>query len=449
MNQSSPPKIYSITEITLSIRRELERSFDNIWVEGEVSNLKTPTSGHIYFTIKDKSSQLRVIIFKNRTRHLKFQLQDGMQLLTKGSLTVYEKRGEYQLLAEYVEPKGVGALQLAFEQLKRRLAEEGLFDEAHKKPLPALPGCIGLVTSPSGAAIRDILQIIDRRFPNVRIIINPVRVQGDGAAQEIARAIAELNEIPEVDILIVGRGGGSLEDLWCFNEEIVARAIYNSRLPVISAVGHEIDYTIADFVADLRAPTPSAAAELVVANKDALTDRLRSLTIRLTQVTKRLLENCKSSHRLLLQSKAFADPVQRIRERQQQLDELVFSMRKDITYTLQQTKQQQNYLAQRLRASHPAQQIENFKQQLSQTRKKLRLVYTYFIENRQAKLKTKMGSLDALSPLASLKRGYSICRRLPDLEILTQANKVKPKDSLAIKLYRGSLVCQVDKIEEE
>ncbi len=449
MNLTSPPKIYSITELTSNIRQKLERNFDNIWVEGEVSNLKTPPSGHIYFTLKDKSSQIRVIIFKGRIRHLKFRLQDGMQLLAKGNITVYEKRGEYQLLAEYAEPKGIGALQIAFEQLKRRLAAEGLFDEAHKKPLPALPGCIGLVTSPTGAAIRDILQIIDRRFPNVRIIINPVRVQGAGGAQEIARAIAELNELPEVDILIVGRGGGSLEDLWCFNEELVARAIYNSRLPVISAVGHEIDYTIADFVADLRAPTPSAAAELVVANKEALTDRLRSLTIRLTQGISRRLENYKNRHQFILQSNAFADPGQSIREYQQQLDELVLSMRKDMAYMFQQTKQQLNYLEQRLKASHPAQQIENFSRQLSQTSKKLRLVYTYFIENRRAKLQAKMGSLDALSPLAILKRGYSICRRLPDLEVLTQADKATLKEQVAVKLYRGSLICRVEDIDEE
>jgi exodeoxyribonuclease VII large subunit len=449
MNHTPPPKVYSITELTLKIRGELERGFENIWVEGEVSNLRIPPSGHVYFTLKDESSQLKVIMFKNRLRYIKFRPQDGMQILAKGSITVYEKRGEYQLLAEYAEPKGIGALQAAFEELKRRLADEGLFDEAHKKPLPLLPRCIGLVTSPTGAAIRDILNIIDRRFPNVRIIVNPVRVQGEEAAAEIARAIAELNQIPAVDIIILARGGGSLEDLWCFNEEVVARAIYASQLPVISAVGHEIDYTIADFVADLRAPTPSAAAELVVGNKDSMIDKLRSLQIRLNQGIKYLLEGHKNRQQLLLQSKSFADPAQRIREYQQRLDELGFSLGRNMTRLLQQMEHQLTYLGQRLKSYQPALTIKNLDHQLRQWREKLKLVYSHFIDNRKNQVTTAMGRLDALSPLAILKRGYSICRRWPGLEVLTCAQEVRPAEAVSIKLHRGGLICRVEKVEGE
>jgi exodeoxyribonuclease VII large subunit len=449
MNQTPPPKIYTIAELTQKIRNELEQNFENIWVDGEVSNLRIPPSGHIYFTLKDKSSQLKVIFFKGRLRYLKFQLQDGMQVLVKGSITVYEKRGEYQLLADYAEPKGIGALQIAFEELKQRLAEEGLFDEAHKKPLPLLPRCIGLVTSPTGAAIRDILNVIERRFPNVRIVINPVRVQGEEAAQEIARAIAELNELPELEILIVGRGGGSLEDLWCFNEEVVARAIYNSRLPVISAVGHEIDYTIADFVADLRAPTPSAAAELVVESKEALIDKLRSLQIRLNQGIKYLLDTHKRRQQLLLQSPFFVDPGRRVREYQQRLDELMVSQRKEMGYLLQQAGHQLKYLEQRLKSYQPAQQIKNSRQRLMQSTDKLSLVHNHFIEGCQVRLRAVMGRLDALSPLAILKRGYSICRRWPGLEVLTNAEEVKPAEQVSVKLYQGDLLCTVLEIERE
>jgi exodeoxyribonuclease VII large subunit len=449
MSEITPPKIYTITELTLQIRHELERGFENIWVEGEVSNLRIPPSGHIYFTLKDKSSQLKVIIFKNRIRSIKFKLKDGMQLLAKGGITVYEKRGEYQLIAEYAEPKGLGALQLAFEELKQRLAKEGLFDEAHKKPLPLLPQGIGLITSPTGAAIRDILNVINRRFPNVRILINPVRVQGEEAAWEIAQAIQELNDVSGLDILIVSRGGGSLEDLWCFNEEVVARAIYNSRLPVISAVGHEIDYTIADFVADLRAPTPSAAAELVVENKDALMDKLRSLQIRLTQGVKHLLESYMKKQQFLLQSKVLTDPGRKLRESQQRLDELVLSMRKEITIYLEKLWHQLRYMEQSLKSYQPAQRIGNYKERLFKCTEKLNMIYNYLMETRKSSLGAMMGRLDALSPLNILKRGYSICRRWPGLEILTRAIQVQPANLVSVKLYKGCLICKVEEIEEE
>lgn len=266
--------IYTVSQLTSSIKIVLEDSFQNIWIEGEVSNLDKPSSGHFYFTLKDDKSELKCVFFKSSNEKIKFEMKDGMQILCSGRISIYEKRGVYQLYVTKAEPKGVGALQLAFEQLKERLFKEGLFDKAHKKEIPLLPERIGIVTSTTGAAIRDILHVLDKRFSNIEVVINPVKVQGDGAGKEIASAIEEFNALKNVDVMIIGRGGGSLEDLWAFNEEIVARAIYNSEIPIISAVGHEIDWTISDFVADVRAPTPSVAAEIVVLKKSELLDRL-------------------------------------------------------------------------------------------------------------------------------------------------------------------------------
>ncbi len=266
--------IYKVGELTSQIKTILEDSFSKIWVEGEISNFSAPSSGHIYFTLKDDKSELKCAFFKGYNEKIKFKINDGMHAICFGKVSLFEKRGQYQLIVSRMEPKGIGALQLAFEQLKERLFKEGLFDESRKRVIPKLPDRIGIVTSPTGAAIRDMLHVIKKRFSNVEIIINPVKVQGEGAKEEIATAIEEFNKLNNVDVIITGRGGGSLEDLWAFNEEVVARAIYNSRLPVISAVGHEIDWTISDFVADLRAPTPSVAAEVVIVKKSELADRL-------------------------------------------------------------------------------------------------------------------------------------------------------------------------------
>ncbi|MEK7868497.1 MAG: exodeoxyribonuclease VII large subunit [Candidatus Omnitrophota bacterium] len=266
--------IYTVSQLSASIKIVLEDSFQNIWIEGEISNFDRPSSGHFYFTLKDERSELKCVFFKNSNEKIKFEIKDGMQVLCSGRISIYEKRGVYQLYVTKMEPRGVGELQLAFEQLKEKLFKEGLFEEAHKKEIPLLPERIGIVTSITGAAIRDILHVLNKRFSNVEVIINPVKVQGDGAREEISSAIEEFNALKNVDVMIVARGGGSLEDLWAFNEEIVARAIYNSKIPIISAVGHEIDWTISDFVADMRAPTPSVAAEIVIAKKSELEDRL-------------------------------------------------------------------------------------------------------------------------------------------------------------------------------
>ncbi|MBU1854015.1 MAG: exodeoxyribonuclease VII large subunit [Candidatus Omnitrophica bacterium] len=282
--------IYKVSELTSSIKIILEDSFPNIWVEGEISNFKSPSSGHFYFTLKDSKSELKSVFFKSSNEKTKFEIKDGMQVICLGRISIYDKQGVYQLYVQKVEPKGIGMLQLAFEQLKEKLFKEGLFDESRKRPIPMLPDRIGIITSSTGAAIRDILHVLKRRFANVEIIINPVKVQGEGAKEEIRDAIQDFNKLNNVDVIIVGRGGGSLEDLWAFNEEIVARAIYNSKLPVISAVGHEIDWTISDFVADLRAPTPSSAAELVIAKKSELSEALDNIEKRLKSFPLEVIE---------------------------------------------------------------------------------------------------------------------------------------------------------------
>ena len=280
--------VFKVSELTRLLRTVLEETFRNIWVEGEISNFTKHTSGHMYFSLKDDQAVLSCVLFRRVNQNLKFKIENGMQVVCFGRLSIYDKRGQYQLYVDKIEPKGVGALQMAFEQLKKKLAGEGLFDDSRKRPIPYLPTRIGVVTSPTGAAIRDILNVVKRRFQNIEVILNPVRVQGDGAEEEVARAIEEFNEYnrsvepdKKVDVLIVGRGGGSLEDLWAFNMEAVARAISSSVIPIISAVGHEIDWTIADFVSDKRAPTPSAAAELVIPKKEDLVLTLDQLTDRL------------------------------------------------------------------------------------------------------------------------------------------------------------------------
>ncbi|MBI5166873.1 MAG: exodeoxyribonuclease VII large subunit [candidate division NC10 bacterium] len=398
-----PSRIYTVSELTAEIRAVLEDSFSGIWLEGEISNFRLHSSGHMYFTLKDEESQIKAAMFRYQNRLLKFKPQDGLQVLVFGIVTLFERRGEYQISVEYMEPKGVGALQLAYEQLKERLAQEGLFDAAHKKPIPLLPRRIGLITSPTGAVICDILQILDRRFANLEILIYPVAVQGETAAPEIVTALQELNRLGEIDVLILARGGGSIEDLWAFNEEVVARAIYNSKIPVISAVGHETDYTIADFVADLRAPTPSAAAELVVARKDELAQRLDDLSLRMATNIRYLLRRVFERLNGLVRHLALLSPQARIRFQHKRLEELYFRLTSRIGHRL---------------------------------------------ELARASLLAQVGKLDSLSPLAILSRGYSICRRLPSLEIVKDASAVIVGEEVAVILHQGELLCRVEEVKE-
>src|SRR4029077_774129 len=318
--------VWKVSELTDRIRDLLESAFFDIWVEGEVSNFRAAQSGHLYFTLKDAHAQIRCICFRDQARGLKFRPEDGLHVTVRGSISVYDVRGEYQIYVTNIEPVGLGALQLAFEQLKKRLQEEGLFDESRKKPLPVLPRCIGIVTSPTGASIRDILRVLKRRFPNAHVRLYPVKVQGEGAAREIAAAINYFTRAKFADVLIVARGGGSLEDLWAFNEEVVARAIFASEIPVITGVGHEADFTIADFVADLRAPTPSAAAELVVRSRQEFERHIAEHQRRLVQLIRYWFSERRHRVRDLQTHRGFRQLEMLVRRRRQQVDELSSSL---------------------------------------------------------------------------------------------------------------------------
>lgn len=404
MTALEPPKIYSVSDLTAEIRALLEDSFSGIWVQGELSNFHQHSSGHMYFSLKDEESQVRMVMFRMQNRQLRFQPKDGLAVLVYGELSVYERRGDYQIVAEYMEPKGLGALQLAFEQLKEKLRAEGLFDDARKRPIPLLPKRIGVITSPTGAAIRDILHVLQRRFAGVDVLIYPVAVQGDQAAPKIVEALAELSRRGGLDVVIVARGGGSIEDLQAFNEEAVARAIAASRIPVISAVGHEVDYTIADFVADLRAPTPSAAAELVIAKRDELAQRLDDLHARMTGVVRSRLHGLRVRMSGLDRHVRLLNPVERVRVQRRRLTELL----KDLTGVTDR----------RLMALH-------------------------------SELKAIVGKLDSLSPLAILSRGYSICLRLPGREIVKDSSAVVAGDLVEVRLHHGRLRCDVREIQAE
>lgn len=346
-------KILTVTEITRRIKSVLETDFSDVVVSGEISNFKRHTSGHIYFTIKDEKASISATIWRSRASYLNFTPQDGMKVIARGSIKIYELQGKYQLDVVSLRPLGIGELQIAFEKLKQKLAAEGLFDQQYKKNLPEYPERIGIVTSPTGAAIQDILNIISRRFPSVEIILYPVKVQGTGAAEEIAEAISDLNKFGKVDVLIVGRGGGSIEDLWAFNEEVVARAIFTSKIPVVSAVGHEIDFTIADFVADLRAPTPSAAAELVVRNRYELIDNIKNIFYTMQQsLLSKVTEN-RSHITSLVSSYAFNNPIDKVRQFSQRLDELERLLDFSLIHKYKSTKQNLDSLAHRLESLNP------------------------------------------------------------------------------------------------
>ena len=391
-------RIYSVSELTDDIKVLLENTFPEVWVEGEISNFSQSQSGHIYFSLKDPKSTLRCVFFRGVNQGLKFSLKDGLQCLAGGRINVYAPSGQYQLNIQRLEPKGAGALQLAFEQLKEKLTQEGLFEPAHKRPLPLLPLRVGVVTSPTGAAIRDILNILKRRAPFVKIILNPVKVQGEGAAEEVAQAIKEFNQYKEVDVLIVGRGGGSLEDLWAFNEEIVARAIYNSRIPVISAVGHEIDWTIADFTADLRAPTPSAAAELVARQKDDLMSELGHVFSRMSSS---MHNKIKTLHKELFR---FQD-----------------------AYVLK----------------YPLNFIQLSLQRIDELNHRLNQRAGYILETAQHRWTHLAGRLEALSPLNVLSRGYSISFKLPEMKVVTDTSQINTGDRIQTRLKDGSFTSQV------
>lgn len=440
-------RVLTVSALTALVRGLLEENFDQVWVEGEISNIACPQSGHCYFTLKDPGAQIRCVMFRGAFRTLKFTPRDGMRVLLRARMTLFEPRGEYQLSVDSMEPQGIGGLQLAFIQLKERLAKEGLFSEAHKREIPKLPRRIGVVTSPTGAAIRDILTVLSRRFANVELLIAPVRVQGEGAAQEIAAAIGDLNRFGKVDVMIVGRGGGSLEDLWAFNEEVVARAIHRSTVPVISAVGHEIDFTIADFVADLRAATPSAAAELVVRSKKELTAELEALTHRLEVYQLRRLERSRALVTAL--SRAVTDPSRILGHLAQRVDSLDARLVREAGLILDDASERIVTLAARLARQTPALTLRRQAERLSTLSLRLDHAMTRRLACAAESVGLATGTLNAVSPLATLSRGYSIARKLPGRSLVTSSRQIAPGDRLELSLAAGSALCTVDESRAE
>jgi len=438
--------ILTVSELTQEIKGILEDKFPDVWVEGEISNLRIPPSGHIYFTLKDDFSQIRTVLFKMQARTLRFVPEDGFQVICGGRVSLYEKRGDYQLILKSIEPKGIGALQLAFLQLREKLEKEGFFDLAQKKPIPMVPEKIGIVTSPTGAVIQDMLHILERRFENLHILLFPVRVQGEGASSEIAEAIKYFNKFTDVDVIIVGRGGGSLEDLWAFNEEAVARAIHHSKIPIISAVGHETDYTIADFVADLRASTPSAAAELVVRDKREIKKILHYLGGRLENQMLQILQGYRTD--LFHLRKIFKEPEKQIEEYFLRVDDLVNRLRLLTTWTLKRRGEKCLHLSESLLLRNPMQRVKNLRFFIFEAKKRLGQNIKYSIEIQRQRVGGILGKLDSLSPLSILQRGYSITRKLPSLQILRDAAHVKQGDKVEVKLYQGTLLCDVEKTEK-
>jgi len=391
-------KIYTVSQLTSDIKALLEESFPFVWIKGEISDFRIPVSGHFYFILKDKKTRISAVMFRGQNRKLEFTPEDGMSVTGLGRISLYEPRGTYQILIEYMEPEGVGSLQLAYEQLKARLLAEGLFDKIHKKPIPFLPQKISLITSPSGAVVHDIINVINRRFSNIHIEIIPVKVQGDGADKEIESAIELINDRADSDVAILARGGGSLEDLKAFNSENVARAVFDSQIPIISAVGHETDVTIADFVADLRAPTPSAAAELAVPEKNELVRRCMEITIRLKSKFYGYIDRQRTALKMIY--RRLSDPKKKIQNLILKTDD----------YT--------------------ARLIRNFERTIRQKRSLLREL---------------SGRLHALSPAAILDRGYSITRTIPDKVVVRDPKMVDIGQELEIRVAKGFIKCRVEK----
>jgi len=441
-------KIWSVSELTGRIRDLLGAEFRDIWVEGEVSNCHEAQSGHLYFTLKDARAQVRCVCFRTQIRLLKFRPEDGLHVTVRGSVSVYEPRGEYQIYVEHIEPVGLGALQLAFEQLKKRLAAEGLFDPARKKPLPVLPRRIGLVTSPRGAAVRDVVRILRRRFPNVHLILYPVRVQGEGAASDIVGAIKFFNAKQMVDVMILARGGGSLEDLWAFNEERVARAIAASSIPIISGVGHETDFTIADFVADLRASTPSAAAEIVVQTRQEFDRHLAQLQQQMVQRTHILLLGQRQRLQALATHRGFQRLEELLRQYRQRSDELVGRLAAALESRLDLVRRRFTIAQTRIAAFDLRGRIRALRVRLEQRTADLRARAERFLMVKRQRLERLRVQLDERSPLRVLERGYAIVYDAAG-NVLHAAEQVAIGDEIAVQLARGRLAADVKRKEEK
>ncbi|MFC1516648.1 exodeoxyribonuclease VII large subunit, partial [Thermodesulfobacteriota bacterium] len=432
-----------VSELTAKIKDLLEVNFPFIWIYGEISNFRIPGSGHFYFTLKDENAQINAVMFRNQNRNLPFEPEDGMSITGLGRIAVYEPRGTYQIILEYLEPEGVGALQLAFEQLKARLSDEGLFDEKHKKPLPYLPKKISVLTSPTGAVVHDILNIIHRRFPFIHIEIIPVRVQGEGAERDILIGFEQLNISGDADVAILARGGGSLEDFHAFNSEDVARAIFSSDIPIISAVGHETDFTIADFVADLRAPTPSAAAELVVPLKDDLIGRCHELSANLKMTYFRYVEALQ--RRLGELDKRLISPKKRLDDLKLKLDDLASRIVRTFIADMNQRQERLMWRIDKLNSSNPLTQVIKLNEKLEQIKYNLFILKRIYLNKNQSSLRELTARLHALNPTSILSRGYSITRTIPDASVIRDADTVTIGQSLEVMLAKGALNVSVQK----
>ncbi len=445
----NPPihDVYTVSRLNREAKALLEGSFPLLWVEGEISNLSRPASGHAYFSLKDMQAQVRCALFRGQMRGLGIALQDGMQVLVRARVSLYEQRGDFQLIVEHIEEAGEGALRRAFEALKQRLAQEGLFDIAHKKLLPRLPKRIGLITSPSGAVVHDILTTLRRRFPAIAVTLYPVPVQGDGAAGKIAQAIAIAGNRRDCDVLILARGGGSLEDLWAFNEEIVARAIYLCPIPIVTGVGHETDFTIADLVADARAPTPTAAAELLSPNQDDWREQYRRIEQRLARMMRDRLRTI--AQHLDWLSARLIHPRARIETTRAQLQALTLQLRLAQETAAGRWRQRLNALVARLRERSPRPRLHA--SELERRHLILRLVTQIRrqIERTDARLRQAAQALHTLSPLATLARGYAIVERVDTGALVREAATVQAGERVRARLARGKLECRVEKIHRD
>ena len=441
-------RIYSVSELTQDIRGLLESRFAEIWIEGEISNCKVWNTGHMYFTLKDDAAQgiaqIRAVMFRTAVRYLRFKPADGLRVVARGQLSVYEPKGEYQIVCEHMEPKGLGALQLAFEQLKKKLHAEGLFDAARKRPLPSLPRRVGIVTSLDGAALRDILKVLRRRAPNTSVLIRPARVQGEDAAADVATALRMIAKVPGVDVVIVGRGGGSIEDLWAFNEERVAKAIANCPVPVVSAVGHETDVTIADFVADLRAPTPSAAAEMVVAAKDEFCSRIDRLMGRLRAGARAHLQRRRNAVHVLTSRRGLAGYPARLAMRGRYATELGHQLETSMRAWIDTRSRAYRALRQRLEQRDLALRLASIHARLNAADGRLTGAAGRTRHRADARFRALAGRLENLSPLAVLGRGYAVCWNADKSAIVRSAGTVSPGDAVRVTLADGEIGCRVE-----
>jgi exodeoxyribonuclease VII large subunit len=430
-------KIFSVSQLTENIKHLLEEHFSMVWISGETSNLRIPPSGHAYFTLKDTKSQISAVMFKGPLGRLQFELDNGMAIVGLGRISVYAPRGNYQIILEYAEPEGVGALQVAFEQLKQKLEKEGLFSDQHKKPLPILIRRIAVITSPSGAAIQDILKVSNRRYPNLMIDIYPVRVQGAESVKEIVHAIALANRIKRSDVLMIARGGGSIEDLAPFNNENVARAIFASRIPIVSAVGHETDYTISDFVSDLRAPTPSAAAELVVPVKIELKHRINGLK---QHIERMLVNKCNGLHTKLIQvNRLLVHPGKKVQQMQVHLDNLAGRLERASKVVVQKHKNRLNEVSMQIYNKNPDRYIKTYRSKIDVNKYKLQNSIKIKAIDVSERFKKVQAVLNAVNPSAILSRGYSITRTLPELQIVSDIQQLNSGQLLEVQLAKGKV----------